>query len=188
MQCRYISRLINRTGTRLNHKFPHWNGLGQEVLMSKRSLLIAVGLFFLVCSPVRAEENATNKVLTMKYIGHVVIAPQDQGSLTISPDEKHIAYIHKSDKKSFVSYDSKEGKSYGKIIDGSLTFSPDSCHLAYIAEDRNEWFVVIDGKEGFHYDKPWSLEQCILRFESSDTVSYLILENKCLYEAREKIQ
>ncbi len=145
-------------------------------------------LFLLLCSSVRAEENAKEKILTMKYIGHVDIAPQDQRSLILSPDGKHIAYINKSDNKCFVDYDGKEGKSYNKIIDGSLTFSPDSGHLAYMAEDGNEWFVVIDGKVGFHYDKLWSSEQCLLRFESSDTVSYLILENKCLYEAREKIQ
>ncbi|TRZ75505.1 MAG: hypothetical protein D4R93_04815 [Deltaproteobacteria bacterium] len=145
-------------------------------------------LFLLLCSSIGAEENATNRVLTMKYVGRVDIAPQDERSLTLSPDGKHIAYIRKADKKCFVAYDGKEGKSYSKIIDGSLTFSPDSGHLAYIAEDGNEWFVVIDGKEGFHHDKLWSLEQCILRFKSSDTVSYLILENKSLYEAREKIQ
>ncbi len=156
--------------------------------MPRKSLLIVLCLFFLVCSSVRAEENATNKVLTMKYMGHVDIAPQDERSLTLSPDEKHIAYIHKSDKKCFVVCDGKESKSYSKIIDGSLTFSPDSGHLAYIAEDGNEWFVVIDGKEGFHHDRARSLEECILRFKSSDTVNYLILENQCLYVAREEIQ
>ncbi len=156
--------------------------------MPRKSLLIVLCLFFLVCSALSAEGNAANKVLTMKYIGHVDIAPQDQRSLALSPDGKHVAYIHKSGKKCFVAYDGKEGINYNNIIDGSLTFSPDSGHLAYIAEADNEWFVVIDGKEGFHYDKVRWLEQCILRFESSDTVSYLILENKCLYEAREKIQ
>jgi len=145
-------------------------------------------LLLLLCSSVRAEENTTNRVLTMRYIGRVDFAPQDGQSLTISPDGKHIAYIRKSDKKCFVAYDGKEGKSYSKIIDGSLTFSADSCQLAYIAEDGNEWFVVIDGKEGFHHDKLTSSEQCILRFKSPDTVSYLIFENKYLYEAREKIQ
>jgi hypothetical protein len=154
--------------------------------MPRKSLLILLCLSFLVCSSVRAEENATNKVLTMKYIGHVDIAPQDQRSLTLSPDAKHVVYIHKSENKCFVAYDGKEGGNYSKIIDGSLTFSPDSGHLAYIAEDSNEWFVVIDGKEGFHYDRMRSLEQCILRFMSSKTVSHLILENKCLYEARER--
>ena len=156
--------------------------------MPRNSLLIGLCLFFLVCSSVRAEENATNKVLTMKYIAHIDIAPQDQASLTLSPDGKHIAYIHRSDKRCFVAHDGKEDRKYSKIIDVSLTFSPDSGHLAYIAEDGNEWFVVIDGKEGFHYDGAWSLERCILRFKSSDSVSYLILEDKCLYEVREKTQ
>jgi hypothetical protein len=145
-------------------------------------------LLLLLFSSVRAEENATKRVLTMKYIDRVDISPRDQRSLILSPDGKHIAYIGKSDNKCFVDYDGKEGKSYNKIIDGSLTFSPDSGHLAYMAEDGDEWFVIIDGKEGFHYDKLWSLEQCVLIFESSDTVSYLILENKCLYKAKEKIQ
>ena len=124
----------------------------------------------------------------MKYVGHFDVAPQRERSFALSPDGKHIAYTYKSGHKCFVTYDGKEGRSHSKIIDGSLTFSPDSGHLAYIAEDGNEWFVVIDGKEGFHYDGTRSLEQCILRFKSSDGVSYLILEDKCLYEVRENIQ
>ena len=156
--------------------------------MPRKSLLIMLCLFLLICNSVRAEENATNRVLTMRYLGHVDIAPQDQRSLILSPDGKHVAYINKSDNKCFVDYDGKDGKSYNKIIDGSLTFSPDSGHLAYMAEDGDQWFVVIDGKEGFHYDKLRSSEQCSLIFKSSDSVSYLILENKYLYEAREKIQ
>ena len=124
----------------------------------------------------------------MKYLSRFDVAPQDGRSLALSPDGKYMAYIHESDHKCFVTYDGQEGRGHSKMIAGSLAFVPDSGHPAYIAEEGNEWFVVIDGKEGFHYDEARSLEQDIIRFKSSDTVSYLILEDKCLCEVREKIQ
>jgi hypothetical protein len=73
------------------------------------------------------------------------------GTLTFSPDSKHIAYVAKRGDKVFVVVDGKEGKEYDGILEGTLTFSPNSKHVAYVAGRGKKWFVVVDGVEGKEY-------------------------------------
>lgn len=78
------------------------------------------------------------------------------GNYTISPDNRHIAYVKPVKNGKLAVLDGKEEKTYDDIIMGGdipFTFSPDSRQLAYIAKQGDKELAVIDGKEGGKYDK-----------------------------------
>lgn len=79
------------------------------------------------------------------------MAPSED--VTISPDQKRIAFTIKEDGKERAVVDGKEGPAYDAVKSGPI-FSPDSKRVGYTAIRNNKQFVVIDGVEGKGYE-PW---------------------------------
>ncbi|MCP4254642.1 MAG: PDZ domain-containing protein [Candidatus Scalindua sp.] len=75
-----------------------------------------------------------------------------RGSLIVSPDSKHKAYVARKGNKQIVVVDGKESEEYDGIVKGSLVFSPDSKRIAFVARRGNKQIVVVDGKESGEYD------------------------------------
>lgn len=156
-----------------------------------RIFSIIFTVFVLLCpfltSAVHAEDAPPNNSLTMNYVSKIEM-PDSAVSYILSPDKKHIAFICKKDTLYFARWDGKTGRVYDHIFFGTLTFSPDNNHLAYIADKNGEWFVVIDNREGLHHTGKVLFDQSPLKFITSDTVMYTVIDNKVLYLINENIQ
>ena len=104
-------------------------------------------------------------------------------SVTISPNNRHIAYITKSGNGFAVAIDGIEHGGFHSV-DQALNFSPNSDRIAYIAseEERNEKSVVIDGKQQGKYNSVSN----IVFSSNSESIAYrarrqntaLIVENE----------
>lgn len=73
-----------------------------------------------------------------------------RGSITVSPDNRRIAYAAVRDGMVAVVVDQKPGKAYEGVA--GITFSPDSKRLAYAAVADGKWTAVVDGTESKAYD------------------------------------
>ena len=136
------------------------------------ALFLAFSLIF-ICIVACGNKKASKKliaevnypsILKIQYTGDISTPNYQicenssiQGSFTVSPDNKRIAYGVQPDigKKSFVLADNRKGRKYYYVE--HPIFSPDSKHLAYVALVGDiftgKFFVVLDEKEDKQYDE-----------------------------------
>ncbi|HTY08662.1 MAG TPA: hypothetical protein VMF29_05815 [Candidatus Edwardsbacteria bacterium] len=74
------------------------------------------------------------------------------GSLTISPDRRHLMYAAADSGRQRVMVDGAAERRYDGILENSLSFSPDGKHHAYAAGRAKLRFVVLDGVDQSPYD------------------------------------
>jgi len=102
----------------------------------------------IICSCVSGcakDELSTSE----KLIGNVDFSSSSwRGTLVISPDSKHIAYVANY---RLVVIDGKEGKQYD-LIESHPIFSPDSKHVTYGAVVGDKQILIVDEKEETLYD------------------------------------
>jgi WD40 repeat protein len=98
-------------------------------------------------APAKTKAKASEKLISS--IDFTAVIP---GSITISRDYTHVAYVSRKDNTQYVVFDGQEGKRYEEII-GLPVFSPDGSYIAYVARADRKQFVVIRGKEGKKYDE-----------------------------------
>jgi len=124
------------------------NKKNQSAPRSKLLLVMAIIVLIIIILQVKsAFKHSLDGSMT--YIGSIDWIHQI--FYTISPNNKHLAYIAISGSKQHVVVNDRAEKSYDEI--GDLTFSPDSAHVAYTAKKGKKWIIVVDGKEGKLYDE-----------------------------------
>jgi Tol biopolymer transport system component len=102
-----------------------------------------------------AKTHSTNEIkLEVKEIslGHV---PEELSldDITISPNQRRVAFAVRQGGKFVVVVDGKEIQTYDEVL-SRPRFSPDSQRVAYVARREGLQFMVVDGIEGKGYD-PW---------------------------------
>ena len=114
-----------------------------------RALVLGAALAATVSSfGVYAADNAGVKIKETKL---VEVPKENLRSLTISPDNKQVAYMRQEGGKSIVTVNGKDQKAYDWIIPASLTYSSDSSVVAYVAQDAKGMIAVVGGKESDPY-------------------------------------
>jgi len=119
----------------------------------------AGGAFLILALAVGLAKGELNCKVTS--LGKVA-ADADAGSLVISPDGRHLAYVSKAGNKKRVVADGVLQPEFDDIPEAGLTeagktpairFSPDSQQVAYVAKIGNGMAVMLDGKPGKICDK-----------------------------------
>ena len=118
----------------------------KTVIISFSFILVFLG------SIVQPLDRTPNHLMTTRLIDQVNFPPCITGSIRISPDNRHMAYVAKAGDKVTIVVDGKKEKPYDEILSGTPIFSPDSRFVAYAARDGNQWFVIADGRQGKRYD------------------------------------
>jgi hypothetical protein len=119
------------------------------------------------------NEGSSNRFTIMKLIDQLPASAPPVKFCSVSPDGKHVIYVTRSNEKSLVIYNGKEGKLYDEILSGTPIFSPDNHSSAYVAREGNRWFVVLNGKEGKRYDK--ILENTLTFSQDSEHLAYIAM-------------
>ncbi|MCD4782861.1 MAG: hypothetical protein K8T10_03410 [Candidatus Eremiobacteraeota bacterium] len=108
-----------------------------------------------VSSPVPMDKNwskSPNESPPGKLIATIGPHSFMMHTLTISPDNRRVAFWEKRDGKQYVIVNDKKGKEYKEhLINCEIIFSPDSKRVAYIVKEDKGEFAVIDGKVGKKY-------------------------------------
>ena len=94
-------------------------------------------------------------------------------TVTVSPDNNHVAYMILKGGESFVVLDGKPSPSYGRI--GSPVFSPDGKRVLYSEKQAKKRPVVIDGKPVSHYE--WLYESSPAFSPDSKHVYYFAIQS-----------
>ena len=138
-------------------------------------LFVCVALDFVMVMVGWTAETISSEKLICKVDFSSGIAE----SLTVSPDNMHVAYGARKGNKWFIVVDGQEGKQYDGIVEGTLVFSPDSKRVAYGAKMGKKWLVVIDGKEEKQYDG--IVKGSIIKFGSDGSFYYLVRKGNGFY-------
>ena len=111
------------------------------------------------------------------YLAEINFDKVNKGSIALSPDKRHIAFVQKNNGGYSVVLDSKVFPSYPAIENNFIYFSPDSRHIAYITRKKNGSFSVIyDEKEIDSYD---NISKYGLVFSpDSQSLAYAALKGK----------
>ena len=115
--------------------------------MSKRSIVLCL-ILFLVCIGIAGceEKKPIHRAVSERVIAQIDPSSGVPRSLTVSPNNRRIAYVAGLGDKGFVVVGGESRRPYDDI-DGPI-FSPDSKRVAYVAGVGNRWVVVVDGEEG----------------------------------------
>jgi hypothetical protein len=163
--------------------------------MCKIRILLLLFIIIIISS---GFSHAEEKQLSREVSEKLLVKPQSmiKDSITISPDNRHVAYLAVEKKflsgvKWFVVLDGKELKKYDSIGINSLIFSPDSTHLAYMVFQDKKQFVVVDEAEGKQYYGIFMVggaNTAKFIFYSSDSLHYLTADVNGIYLVEEQIK
>jgi WD40 repeat protein len=67
-----------------------------------------------------------------------------KGTVTLSPDGKHVAYGAGAENKNFLVVDKKEVRRFDFLVPGTVAFSPDSQHVLCVAATADQRYIVVD--------------------------------------------
>ena len=138
-------------------------------------LFVCVALDFVMVMVGWTAETISSEKLICKVDFSSGIAE----SLTVSPDNMHVAYGARKGNKWFVVVDGQEGKQYDGLTSGTPIFSPDNKRVAYGAMTEKKWFVVVDGQEGKQYDG--IVKGSIIKFNPDGSIYYLAIKGNGTY-------
>ncbi len=112
------------------------------------------------------------------------------GALSTSPDDKHVAFVNRSNGKSNVVLDGKPANSYDDIP--VLLFSANGQHLAYVARAGAKELVVLDGQEGRAYDGVenllFSADSQHLAYIAHNASKWLVVEDDKEFKSYDRIE
>ena len=143
-------------------------------------IVFVIGIGITACTEGKPSERP---------IAHINFSSWIKESLTVSPDNKRVAYAEKQGDKQFVVVDGKEGKAYDDIKIITLIFSPDSKQVAYAAKLGHKWCAVVDGKEGKRYNGIFTTRGGVsIFFDAADSFHYLARIGEDIYLVEERIE
>ncbi len=129
-----------------------------------RTLIVFITLTGILCGAQHPPMQAGAKRVRL-VTREVSLGKQHPGeikqTLTLSPDNKRVAFVAQGVGGEFVVVDGVAGKHYATItrdpinesgISLPIVFSPDSRRVAYVAKRGGKYLVVHEGKESAEYD------------------------------------
>jgi hypothetical protein len=108
------------------------------------------------------------------------------GTLVFSSSGRHLAYVARSGRWSFVVVDNMRKPRYDMV--GFLTFTPDGRWPVYAAMKGRKTFTVVEDRESSHqYDAIWMPRGEPLRFVSPTRFRYLAVKEGNIYMVEEQL-
>jgi len=108
------------------------------------------------------------------------------GTLVFSPSGRHLAYVARSGRWSFVVADGNRKPRYDMV--GYLTFTPDGRYPVYAAVKGKKTCTVVEDKEASHqYDAIWMPRGEPLRFVGPTRFRYLAVKEGSIYMVEEQL-